>query len=28
LSGEFVAGDTILVKGEHGHLVFDKMKLS
>ncbi len=28
LSGDFVAGDTILVKGEHGHLVFDKMKLS
>ena len=24
----FVAGDTILVKGENGHLVFDKMKLS
>ncbi len=28
LSGDFVAGDTILVKGENGHLVFDKMKLS
>ncbi|WP_073961996.1 AAA family ATPase, partial [Acinetobacter baumannii] len=28
LSGDFVAGDTILVKGENGHLVFDKLKLS
>jgi ATP-dependent Clp protease ATP-binding subunit ClpB len=28
LSGEFQAGDNILIKGEDGHLVFDKMKLS
>ena len=28
LSGEFIPGDTILIKGEHGHLEFEKMKLS
>lgn len=28
LSADFVAGDTILVKGEDGHLVFDKLKLN
>jgi len=28
LSGEFQAGDNILIKGENGHLIFDKMKLS
>ena len=28
LSGEFPRGDNILIKGEDGHLVFDKMKLS
>ncbi len=28
LSGEFQPGDNILIKGESGHLVFDKMKLS
>lgn len=28
LSGEFQAGDNILIKGEHGHLEFDKLKLN
>ncbi|ENU34053.1 ATP-dependent chaperone ClpB [Acinetobacter parvus] len=28
LSGEFQPGDNILIKGEDGHLVFDKLKLS
>ncbi|MBK5649767.1 MAG: ATP-dependent chaperone ClpB, partial [Acinetobacter sp.] len=28
LSGEFQPGDNILIKGESGHLVFDKLKLS
>ncbi|KJV45615.1 protein disaggregation chaperone [Acinetobacter indicus] len=28
LAGDFVAGDTILIKAENGHLVFEKMKLS
>lgn len=28
LSGEFLPGDTILVKGENGHLEFEKMKLN
>ena len=28
LSGEFQPGDNILIKGEDGHLVFDKIKLS
>ena len=28
LSGEFLPGDTILVKGEKGHLEFEKMKLN
>lgn len=28
LSGEFQAGDNILVKGENGHLEFDRLKLS
>ena len=28
LAGEFQAGDTILVKSDHGHLLFDKLKLS
>ncbi|OEC84760.1 ATP-dependent chaperone ClpB [Acinetobacter sp. YK3] len=28
LSGEFQPGDNILIKGENGHLVFDKLKLS
>ncbi|MEQ1104572.1 ATP-dependent chaperone ClpB [Acinetobacter ursingii] len=28
LAGEFQAGDNIIIKGEHGHLVFDKLKLS
>jgi len=28
LAGEFQAGDNIIIKGDHGHLVFDKLKLS
>ena len=28
LSGEFQAGDTIVVRGENGHLSFEKLKLS
>lgn len=28
LSGEFLPGDTILIKGENGHLEFEKMKLN
>ncbi len=28
LAGDFVAGDTILIKAENGHLLFEKMKLS
>ncbi|TCH63023.1 ATP-dependent chaperone ClpB [Acinetobacter sp. ANC 4862] len=28
LSGDFLAGDTILIKAENGHLEFEKMKLS
>ncbi|MDO5542650.1 MAG: ATP-dependent chaperone ClpB [Acinetobacter sp.] len=28
LAGDFVAGDTILIKAEDGHLLFEKMKLS
>ena len=28
LSGDFLPGDTILIKGENGHLEFEKMKLS
>ena len=28
LAGDFVAGDTILIKAENGQLVFEKMKLS
>jgi ATP-dependent Clp protease ATP-binding subunit ClpB len=28
LAGEFQAGDTILVKSDHQHLLFDKLKLS
>jgi ATP-dependent Clp protease ATP-binding subunit ClpB len=28
LSGDFLPGDTILIKGEHGHLEFEKMKLN
>jgi ATP-dependent Clp protease ATP-binding subunit ClpB len=28
LSGEFQPGDNILIKGDSGQLVFDKMKLS
>ena len=28
LAGEFQPGDTILIKADQGHLVFDKMKLS
>ncbi|MEJ2897980.1 ATP-dependent chaperone ClpB [Acinetobacter sp. NS-4] len=28
LSGDFLPGDTIFVKGENGHLEFEKMKLS
>ncbi|MEC8567978.1 MAG: hypothetical protein VXY56_06765, partial [Pseudomonadota bacterium] len=28
LAAEFQPGDNILIKGENGHLVFDKMKLS
>ncbi|MCU4412838.1 ATP-dependent chaperone ClpB [Acinetobacter sp. WU_MDCI_Axc73] len=28
LGGEFQAGDNIIIKGDHGHLVFDKLKLS
>lgn len=28
LSGEFQAGDNILIKGENSQLVFDKVKLS
>ena len=28
LSGEFLPGDTILLKGENGHLEFEKMKLN
>ncbi len=28
LAGEFQPGDTILVRAEHGELVFEKMKLS
>ena len=27
-AGDFVAGDTILIKAENGHLLFEKMKLS
>ncbi|UYF77964.1 ATP-dependent chaperone ClpB [Acinetobacter ursingii] len=28
LAGEFQAEDNIIIKGDHGHLVFDKLKLS
>jgi ATP-dependent Clp protease ATP-binding subunit ClpB len=28
LSGDFLPGDTILIKAENGHLEFEKMKLS
>ena len=28
LSGEFLPGDTILIKGENGHLEFEKLKLN
>ena len=28
LSGEFLPGDTMLIKGENGHLEFEKMKLN
>ncbi|MCU4305009.1 ATP-dependent chaperone ClpB [Acinetobacter ursingii] len=28
LGAEFQAGDNIIIKGDHGHLVFDKLKLS
>ncbi|WP_130802809.1 ATP-dependent chaperone ClpB [Acinetobacter ihumii] len=28
LGGDFQSGDNIIIKGDHGHLVFDKLKLS